>query len=195
MKQLRQRYQQARATFAKTKDYRTDYRESIESAQKLISGLLNHWMALPDGSAELPAVHKEIKAVFKDLAGHPLTEKYNLAKSFIASTTWPLLADEEPTPAQAAFMVELTKPQMGVRMNDRSARSGKPTEPLGWDVQAAYALALIRSGNDKQAHDEITILHDKVSINHARNPKGRLDYGPEAGARRYRNYTDYLQLC
>ena len=195
MEQLRQRYQQARATFAKTKDYSKDYRESIESAHKLISALLNHGMALPHGSAELPAVHKEIKAVFKDLAGHPLTEKFNLAKSFIARTTWPLLADDEPTPEQAAFMVELTEPQLGVRKNDEAARRGKPTEPLGWDVQAAHALALIRSANAEQAGDEITILHDKVSINHARNPKGRLDYGSEAGEERYRNYTDYLQLC
>jgi len=195
MEQLRQRYQQARATFAKTKDYGKDYRESIESAHKLISALLNHCMTLPEGSAEVPVVCQEIRTVFKYMAGSPLTERYNNEKSFLARAVWRLLADDEPKTEQAAFMVELTKPQMGVRMNDRRARSGKPTEPLGWDVQAAYALALIRRGNDKQARAEITILHDKVSINHARNPKGRLDYGPEAGAGRYRNYTDYLQLC
>ena len=152
-------------------------------------------MTLPEDAAEEPALGQEIRAVFKDLAGNPWTNKYNIGKSFMARTVWPLLADLEPIPAQAAFMAELTKPQIGVRMNDRQARAGNPTEPLGWDVQAAYALALIRSGQYKQARDEITMLHDKVSINYALSPKGSLDYGVEAGAGRYRNYTDYLQLC
>ena len=195
VEQLRQRYQQARATFARTKDYGKAYRESKESAHKLMTALLNHWMALPEGSTEEPAVCREIKTVYKDMAGNPLTEKYNKAKSFLAQALWPILAADEPTREQAALMVELTRPSMGVRMNDRRARSGKPTEPLGWDVQAAYALALIRSGKDKQAHDEVTILRDKIAINHARNPSGRLVYGPEAGEGRYRHYTDYLQLC
>jgi acetyl esterase/lipase len=195
LQQLRERYQQARATFAETQDYRKDYRASRESAQQLVSALLNHWIALPEDAAEGPALGQEIRTFFKDLAGNPLTERSNIGKSFIARTVWPLLADLEPTPAQAAFMAELTKPQMGVRINDKLARVGIPTEALGWDVQAAYALALIRSGQDKQARDEITMLHDKVSINYARNPKGSLDYGVEAGAGRYRNYTDYLQLC
>jgi hypothetical protein len=195
MEQLRQRYQQARATFVKTKDYGKAYRESTESAHKLIAALLKHWTALPEGSAEVPVVCQEIRTVYKDTAGSPLTERYNSEKSFLARAVWPLLAEDEPTREQAAFMVELTNPQMGVRINDKKARLGKPTEPLGWDVQAAYALALIRSGNDEQARNEITMLHDKVSINHARNPKGELDYGPEAGEGRHRDYTDYLQLC
>ncbi|MFT5128555.1 MAG: hypothetical protein ACI8W8_002168 [Rhodothermales bacterium] len=195
LQQLRQRHQQARATFAETQDYGKAYQESTEAAHALISALLNHWMALPEGSAGAPLVKEEVRAVFKETAGSKFTERYNNEKSFLARTVWPLLANAEPTPKQAALMVEMTKPQMGVRMNDKRARAGNPTEPLGWDVQAAHALALIRSGNDKEARDEITLLHDKVSINHARNPNGKLDYGPAAGAERYRNYTDYLQLC
>lgn len=194
LEQLRQRYQQARATFAKTEDYGKPYQESIESARKLIAALLNHWVALPEGSPDAGTVEQEIRTVFKYLAGHPHTERYNLAKSFVARTTWTLLAGNKLNQKQAAFMVELTRPQVGVRMNDKEARRGKPTEPLGWDVQAAHALALIRGSNDKQARDEIDILHDKVSINYARNSKGTLDYGPEAGAKRYRNCMDYLQL-
>jgi len=110
-------------------------------------------------------------------------------------TLWPLLADDKLTQERAGLLVELTKPQLGVRMNDTIARLGRPTEALGWDVQAAHGLALIRNGKDKQARNEITTLHHKVSINHKANPKGRLDYGPEAGEARYRNYIDYLQLC
>ena len=194
VEQLRQRHAQARAHFAKTRDYGKAYREMKESGHELISGLLNHWKNLPKGSAELPAFREEIKVVFNKMA-RPLTEAHNKEKSFMTRTVWPLLADDGLTLGQAAFIVELTKPQMGVRMNDSAARRGRPTEPLGWDVQAAYALALIRSGKDKQAAGEIAILHKKVSINHARNPKGSLDYGHEAGTGRYRDYTDYLQLC
>jgi len=195
LEQLRKQHQQAAATFAKTQDYGKDYRASITSAHQLISALLNHWMTLPEGSPEAQKAEQEIKTVFKDLAGNPRTERYNQGKSFMARTAWPILAGNQLTQEQAALLVELAEPQKGVRRHDKTARRGKPTEPLGWDVQAAYALALIRRGNDQQARDEIAILQKKVSINHARNPKGRLDYGPDAGEARYRNYIDYLQLC
>ena len=195
LEQLRQRYGQARANFAKTKDYGKPYRESKEAAQQLLSALLDHWMGLPEGSDGEPVIRKEIKTVFKDLAGNPLSEKYNIGKSFIARTVWPLLAEKNPSPGQASFLAELTKPQFGVRRNDKMARSGKPTEPLGWDVQAAHALALLRSGKDQPAQQEISILQKKVGINHTANPKGQLDYGPEAGDARFRSYTDYLQIC
>lgn len=56
-------------------------------------------------------------------------------------------------------------------------------------------MALIHSGKGKQATAETTILYEKVSINHKRNPKGKLDYGPSAGEGRFRTYVDYLQLC
>ena len=209
LEQLRQRYQEARDTAAKIENpdlgsegfheklkvWAEAYQKSQTSARALIPALLNHWMTLPNDSAEVPAVCKEIKTVCKDMAGHPRSEQYSNAKSFFARTAWPLLADNKLTQEQAGLLVKLTEPQLLVRMNDRKARLGQPTEPLGWDVQAAYALALIRSGNDKQSRDEITILHDKVSINYKANPKGSLDYGPEAGEARYRNYIDYLQLC
>ncbi len=56
-------------------------------------------------------------------------------------------------------------------------------------------MALIRSGNDKEARNEIEILQIKVSRNYKANPEGGLDYGPEAGEGRYRTFVDYLQLC
>lgn len=195
MKQIRNRYEQACATYARTQDNGEDWREKVASGHKLLSALLNHWINLPKGSAEAPVVSQEIRTVYKDMAGSPLSELHNIEESFLVRVVWPLLATDKPTPEQARFLAELTKPQIQVRMNDKKARAGRWTEPLGWDVQAAYALALIRSGDDKQARDEISILHNKVSIDLALDPKGSLDYGPEAGAGRYRNYTDYLQLC
>jgi len=209
LEQLRQQYQEARDTAARTENPKIGsegFREKLkvwaeadrrsqESARVLIPALLDRWMTLSDDSPEAKTVREEIKTVCEDMAGQPRTEQYNVAKSFFARTAWPLLADSKLTQKQAALLVELTKPQLSVRMNDGISRLGTPTEALGWDVQAAYALALIRSSNDKQARNEITTLHRKVSINHKANPKGSLDYGPEAGESRYRNYIDYLQLC
>lgn len=192
---LRRQYQETRAAFSKTKDYGKPYRESIGSAHELITALLVHRKALPDGSPQAGRTEQEIKTVFKDIAGSPFTEQYNNEKSFIARTTWPLLVNNELTQEQAGFVLELTKPQMAVRMNDKKARRGKWTEPQGWDVQAAYALALIRSGKNEQGRDEVSSLRQKVSQNYARKPNGSLDYGPEAGPGRYRDYLDYLQLC
>ncbi len=195
LKVLFQEYEEAQAKFSKTKDYGQPYRDSIETAQKLLSALINYWMSQPEDSEGESFAAKEIKAVFKVLAGSPLTEKHNLGKSFIARAVWPLLANSEIKPGKAKFLEGLVKPQMGVRMNDQAAKRGKPTEPLGWDVQAAYVLALVRSDKEKQASEEISILHKKVTINHGRNPDGKLDFGADAGKGRYRDYKDFLQLC
>ena len=209
LEKLRQRFQEARDTAAtienpnlgsegfqeKLEIWAEAHKKSQKSARALIPALLKHWMTLPDDSPEAKTVREEIKTVFKDMAGQPRSERYYNAKSFLARGAWPLLADDRLTQKRAAFLSELTEPQWLVRENDRKARRGEPTEALGWDVQAAYALALIRSGNDKQARDEITILNSKVSMQYKFNPNGKLDYGPEAGDARYRNYIDYLQLC
>lgn len=195
IEQLRQEYHEARATFGKTRDFGKDYRESVASAHALIAALLNHWLNLPDHSGEVSIVCREIKTVLKDTAGNRFTERYHQEKSFLARTLWPLLSESKPTSSQANFMAQLIKPQKGIHLYDWLSRLGKPTEPLGWDVQMTYALALIRSGNDKQARRHINLLHQKVSINHTHNPKGSLDYGPEAGTGRYRDYVHYLQLC
>ena len=186
IEQFRQEYREARATFGKTRDYGKDYRESVASAHALIAALLNHWLNLPEHSGEVSIVCREIKTVLKDTAG---------TRSFLARTLWPLLSESKPTSSQANFMAQLIKPQKGIHFYDLLSRLGQPTEPLGWDVQVTYALALIRSGNDKQAQKHINLLHRKVSINHTHNPKGSLDYGPEAGTGRYRDYIHYLQLC
>ena len=186
IEQFRREYREARATFGKTRDYGKDYRESVASAHALIAALLNHWLNLPEHSGEVSIVCREIKTVLKDTAG---------TRSFLARALWPLLSESKPTSRQANFMAQLIKPQKSINFYDLLSRLGQPTEPLGWDVQVTYALALIRSGNDKQARKHINLLHRKVSINHTHNPKGSLDYGPEAGTGRYRDYIHYLQLC
>ncbi|MDG2223741.1 MAG: hypothetical protein P8L85_20350 [Rubripirellula sp.] len=202
---LRQSYQEAHDSASKIEnpkigaegfreklsDWADAHRKSQESARALILALLDHWVTLPDDKA----VKEEVEAICKDLAGDPQTENYRTAKSFFARTAWPLLANNKLTKDQAEFLAELTKPSGNSGINGVLARLGRPSEPQGWDVQAAYALALIRSGKEKQAREQISNLHAKVSANYKAYPEGGLDYGPEAGDARYRNYVDYLQLC
>ncbi len=195
LEEHRKQYQEAHANFVKTQDYGKDYRLSIESAHQLILKLLQYWITLPEDAVDEPDIRREIRAVYKKTAGSSLTEKYNQAKSFMSRAVWPLLATKEPNQEQASFIAELVKPQIGVRINDKAVKRGKPTEPFGWNVQAAYALALIRSGKAKQGHEEIDLLYAKAGINSKVNPEGKLDYGPDAGEGRYRNYKDYLQMC
>lgn len=120
-----------------------------------------------------------------------------LSSGEIISGPSPLAAAERRRADTQASQLHGTtdQAQKGINFYDLLSRLGQPTEPLGWDVQVTYALALIRSGNDEQAQKRINLLHQKVSINHTHNPKGSLDYGPEAGTGRYRDYVHYLQLC
>jgi hypothetical protein len=202
---LRQTYQEARDTVSsiqrpvigstgfqeKLETWADANRQSQESARALLPALLDHWMT-PAGDND---VKEEIKEVCAHLAAGSWTEQSSNAKSFFARTAWPLLAKSELDKDQAEFLAGMIKPTGRSSVSELLARFGQPTEPQGWDVQAAYALALIRSGKEKQARDQILMLHAKVSANYKANPEGGLDYGPEAGDARYRNYVDYLQLC
>ncbi|MEE2937188.1 MAG: hypothetical protein VYA84_14480 [Planctomycetota bacterium] len=202
---LRQTYQEARDTVSsvqrpeigstgfqeKLETWADAQRESQESARALLPALLDHWMN-PAGDND---VKEEIKEVFPHLAGDSQTEQYNTAKSFFARTAWPLLSKSDLDKDRAEFLAGMIQPTGLSSVSELLARFGRPTEPQGWDVQAAYALALIRSGKEKQARDQILMLHTKVSANYRANPEGGLDYGPEAGDARYRNYVDFLQLC
>jgi len=183
LQQLSDQYQAARKIVAETPEWDLEAsRNAREAAHALLPEMLDFWMALPDGSEEQAKTGEGIKLICRDLASPTRTERENIERSFIARTVWPLLADEKVTQKQAAFLAELSEPQFSIRVNDKFARRGMGTEPLGWDVQAAYALALIRSGNPEQARDEITILHNKVSKNHKARPNDR-------------SFTDALQLC
>lgn len=202
---LRQTYQEARDTVSsvqrpeigstgfqeKLETWADAQRKSQESARALLPALLDHWMN-PAGDND---VKEEIKEVFAHLAGDSQTEQYNTAKSFFARTAWPLLSKSDLDKDRAEFLAGMIQPIGLSSVSELLARFGRPTEPEGWDVQAAYALALIRSGKEKQARDQILMLHTKVSANYRANPEGGLDYGPEAGDARYRNYVDFLQLC
>ncbi|MCA9176196.1 MAG: hypothetical protein KDB14_17035 [Planctomycetales bacterium] len=68
-------------------------------------------------------------------------------------------------------MVELTAPYPAIRVSDRMAVDGRPTEPLGWDVQAAHAIALARAGLMEEALQENAALGKKIAVN---VEKGRL---------------------
>ena len=205
LEQLRDNYQKAHETSSNIEDPKfgnEDFREKLAiwadankksqlAAQKLISALFKCWIEQPNDET----LKTEIESVYQGLAGKRNTERYTNAKSFITRISWPLLTDSDLTDEQAELLSKLIKPQGVSRIGDVMARVGLPSEAYGWDQQAAYAMALMRLGKEKQARQEISNLHAKASTNYKANPKGSLDYGPEAGVSRYRDYVDYLQLC
>ena len=167
------------------------HKKSQLTAKALIPALFNHWIDQPNDQQ----LKKEIESVYNGLAGKPTPQRYNQTQSFMSRIAWPLLAHSNLTKEQAELLAKLVKPPSAWRISDVMARIGMPTEANGWDQQAVYALALIRLGKEKQARSEISNLYAKASTNYKANPKGSLDYGPEAGESRYRDYVDYLQLC
>lgn len=103
-----------------------------------------------DGSDESAATGKEIRAVYIDIAGKPLTQANSDARSFFADAVWPLLADNKLSQERAALLVELTEPHLGIRMNDKIAQLGNPTELLaGFSSRIRYityrSLSVARS--------------------------------------------------
>lgn len=197
LNRLRDDFQTARNTVASNREW--DYEASKEltrSSRALITMLLDHWVALPADSKDAPAVGKEIQVAFGGLAGSSSTEGNVDAQSFLARIAWPLLADATLTKQQTTLLAELIKPRLSSRwLGDVLAQLDKPSEPFAWDLQVTYALALMRMGEDKRALKEVANLQRKVFANFKASPAGKLDYGPEAGEARYRDYVDYLQAC
>lgn len=192
LEQLRHGYEQARDAAAKIEQPKRGsdgFRDNLkvwsearrkrrEAAHALVPVLLEHWTTLQDDSNETAATGKEIKAVYVDIAGKPLTQANSNARSFFADAVWPLLANNKLSQGQAELLVELTEPHLGVRMNDKIAQLGKPTEPLDWDLQDAHSLALLRAGRFDDARRESELLLKKITINRERGlvPNVKVEY-------------------
>lgn len=192
LEQLRHNYQQARAAAAKIdqpKKGSPDFQEKLkvwsavtrkqrEAAELLVPALLKHWATLSDDSDELMAIAEEIRTAYTDMSGKPLTARNSKAKSYFAGEVLPLLVDFELTRQRAALLVELTTPFAGIRINDKIALLDRPTEPLGWIVQDAHSLALLRAGRIDDARRESELLIKKVTINvqRGRVPNGKVNY-------------------
>ena len=104
----------------------------------------------------------------------PNTEAARSANSEIALKAWPLVIKRLPKKL-AQVIVDRTMPDAGIRFNDRLAKGGSPTEPLGWNVQAVHALALAHAGDVEAALSENDALLTKVTTNIV---KGRLPDSP-----------------
>jgi len=102
-------------------------------------------------------------------ASQPTESTYNTAAK-LSEICWPVLLAGYPEEFNEAI-VELTVPYLAIRVNDKMAEAGRPTEPLGWDVQSAHALALARAGKTKEALKENETLMKKIDVNVR---KGRL---------------------
>lgn len=84
--------------------------------------------------------------------------------SRIAAAVWPLVLNGCPREFHDA-LVELTKPNSAVRINDRIAQAGRPTESLGEDLQVVHALALARRGDIAEAMTENQLFSKKLEVN------------------------------
>ncbi len=131
-----------------------------------IAELLDAWKRLPDPSAESDAFARKINTLYDELKTQrtPNTENWRRLWTRIAVLSWPHLASSIPQP-MAQTLADLTKPYADIRKLDRLAEQDRPTEALGWDVQAAHALALARAGKTKEALEENEALMKKIAVN------------------------------
>jgi len=113
---------------------------------------------------ELRGLAQQLKTISR-----PNESSYAAARR-IAEMTWPLLLNGYPDEFNEA-MVELTVPYSAIRVNDKLGEAGRPTEPLGWGVQAAHALALARAGKITESLKVNEALMKKIDVN---VHKGRL---------------------
>ena len=94
----------------------------------------------------------------------PNTEAARTANNEIALKAWPLVLS--PISHDLAdVIVRRTKPDAGIRMNDRFAKAGRPTESFGLNVQAVHALALAHAGDIDGALRENDALLAKITVN------------------------------
>ena len=163
-------------TAVKNQDDRDDNQSQAQAEGKTpiqqISQLLGKWKKSSTDRKQAQAYAEKLRVLAEELYGplKPNTESHRQASQELAVICWPYVLDAMPkTMAQA--IIGLTKPDAAVRVSDRLADQGRPTEPLGWDIQATHALALARAGAIEQALQENDALMNKIQINLMR---GRL---------------------
>ncbi len=81
----------------------------------------------------------------------------------IARKLWPALLLGYPEEMNEV-MTKLTKPFVSIRIEDSMAEAGRPTEGIGWEVQAAHALALARVGSIEEAIKQTELLEKKIRL-------------------------------
>jgi predicted XRE-type DNA-binding protein len=99
----------------------------------------------------------------------PTESTYNVVAK-IAAASWPVVLAGYPSQFNDV-LVDLTQPYAAIIVSDKLAEQGRPTEPLGWDVQAAHAIALARAGKIEESLKGNQKLMQKIEIN---LQKGRL---------------------
>ncbi|MFK7735358.1 MAG: serine/threonine-protein kinase [Pirellulaceae bacterium] len=139
---------------------------SKEESISRIEKLLNEWKDTPPESEGFDDFASKIIAIRDDLLkqSSPYTEKRRQVLDQLSLSAWHHL--QKPLPAAIAkTLADLTQPYAAIRVSDRLAQQGRPTEPVGWDVQAAYALALARAGETEKALKENQQLLAKIEVN------------------------------
>lgn len=137
-------------------------------AQRL-QAIVDAWHQNPDQTQPL---EQQLRTLQQDVqqTARPFTEAARKNASRFVTLLWPHL--QQPMPASLGVVLsELTTPGPAVRTSDALAKQGRPTEPVGWEQQAAHALALGHAGRLREALEENQKLEGKILLN---LEKGRL---------------------
>ena len=162
---------------AKLDDWHAAHTKRQTVGRKYEAELLRLWFALPEDSEQFRSVTNELQTLTRQLQGKPNTGHHHAETSFLANAVH-LKLIEGVSVGKAKVLVELTKPHLAIRVNDRLTEKGTPTEPYGWGIQSTHALALARAGKLEMALAESAMLIKKIETTYrtAKNPKAAEFY-------------------
>ncbi len=144
-------------------------RKKNEAARALVQPLVALTSTVPDDQFQM--VRDELRIIHKDLTDAP-TQASNDARGFFAAQVLPHLCEGELKPDRADLFVELTAPNEWIKAADRRIQRGELSEPVGFAVQDAHALALAQAGDFKGARQQSDLLLKKMeSLLGGRLPK------------------------
>lgn len=133
------------------------------TAADRLEAIIDQWKQSPEDTADL---EQQLRTLQQDLktASLPDTEVARRDTAGFVALLWPHL--QRPMPRSLGrVLAELTTPGTSVRLSDAMAKAGRPTEPVGWESQAAHALALGWAGTTQQALAENQTLENKIRTN------------------------------
>lgn len=126
-----------------------------------VASLFAAWDQSDDGSALRTSMEQEMLHYYQS-ATRRATERSMNRRMLFAGHARKLLIDPKVTKAEARFLKGLCATKGGIGFADVLAGIGIPTEPWGWDIQDTYSLALLKSGDIKQARRENKLLLRKA---------------------------------
>ena len=130
------------------------FQNKKKTYDQYLTCLVHTFVSLSSTNRRFEEIKKELNQQHPDNCKHSLTESWTTQHRLLAQKLYPHLVNPGIGKKKAAFFAKLTKPGGGTRFEDFLHFIKIGIEPLNWEGQNVYSLAVLRAGENSTARSE-----------------------------------------